>query len=114
MLLEMNPIAILGLFIFSTLLGAIGRHWTLPSDLICHLGPFLSAWVAPITTLAANKLSAATLLSSHLPKHLINLLIGLDLGPNLGVLEPLSAILRLRIAKSNKATPSIAAYSKVE
>jgi arsenical pump membrane protein len=41
------------------------------------------------------------------------LLVGLDLGPNLVVIGALSAILWMRVARAEEASPSALTYSKV-
>ena len=63
--------------------------------------------------MAVNNLPASVLLTPHPPVHMVALLIGLNLGPNLAVTGSLSAILWLRVARSLGATPSIRTYSLI-
>ncbi len=51
------------------------------------------------------------LLSANTPAHSRALLIGLNLGPNLAVTGSLSAVLWLRVARSNDAEPSVRRYT---
>jgi arsenical pump membrane protein len=60
-----------------------------------------------------NNLPAASLLSAEVPKHPYELLIGLNLGPNIFVTGSLAWILWLRSAKAAGASPSIATASKI-
>ena len=53
------------------------------------------------------------LLSASPPAHSRALLIGLNLGPNLAVTGSLSAVLWLRVARSNDATPSARTYTLI-
>ncbi len=46
-----------------------------------------------------------------MPAHPRALLIGLNLGPNLAVTGSLSAVLWLRVARSNDARPSARTYT---
>lgn len=102
-----------GLFLLALALGTLARVWGAPGRLVAALGPWSAAWLAAGTSAVVNNLPAAVLLSSRPPPHTEALLVGLDLGPNLVVTGALSAILWMRVARSQQARPSPLVYSKV-
>jgi arsenical pump membrane protein len=60
---------------------------------------------------AVDNLPAAAMLTAHLPAHPRELLLGLDLGPNLVVTGSLSAVFWLQVARANAARPSVVRYA---
>lgn len=102
-----------GLFVFAVALGTLARIWGAPGHLMAQLGPWATAAVGAVASSIFNNLPATVLLSSRPPAQPLALLIGLDLGPNLVVTGALSAILWLRVARAQGATPSALTYSKV-
>lgn len=102
-----------GLFLVALVLGTLARAWGAPGRLVSSLGPWAVAWLAAGTASVVNNLPAAVLYSASPPPHVVALLVGLDLGPNLVVTGALSAILWLRVARSEHAKPSAVTYSKV-
>jgi arsenical pump membrane protein len=103
--------AVAGLFVLAVLLGAVGRWWHGPADLLTHLGRWTTAPVAALATVVVNNLPASVLFTPDAPPHARALLIGLNLGPNLAVTGSLSAVLWLRVARSLGARPSVRVYS---
>lgn len=108
-----NPVTLLALFVVAVGLGTLARTWSGPGQLLNAAGPWGSAWLGAGVSNLVNNLPAAVLLSSRTPQHPLALLIGLDLGPNLVIIGALSAILWLRVARSEGANPSVVTYSKV-
>ncbi len=108
-----SPITLLGLFAVAVALGTLARTWSGPARLMGAAGPWATAGLGVAAANLVNNLPAAVLLSSRLPRHPLALLIGLDLGPNLTIIGALSAVLWLRVARQEGATPSVATYSRV-
>jgi arsenical pump membrane protein len=104
---------LIGLFGVAVALGAAGRVWSGPADLLAHLDPWATGAVAAGTSLLVNNLPAASLLAARTPPHPFALLVGLDLGPNLFVTGSLSWILWLRAARAVGARPSIIRASRL-
>jgi len=102
-----------GLFGIAVALGALGRSWSVPADLLRHLGSWATAVVAAATSVLVNNLPAASLLAARTPVHPFALLVGLNLGPNLFVTGSLAWILWLRSAKAAGARPSVARASRL-
>jgi arsenical pump membrane protein len=100
-----------GLFVVAVALGALGRAWTDPAELLDHLGRIGTAAAGAVAALGVNNLPAAVLLTPHPPAHPRALLLGLDLGPNLAVTGSLSALFWLQVARATGARPSILRYS---
>lgn len=108
-----SPVTLTALFVVAVGLGTLARLWSGPGQLVRAVGPWGSAWLGAGASNLVNNLPAAVLLSSRTPPHPLPLLIGLDLGPNLVIVGALSAILWLRVARAEGATPSAVTYSKV-
>jgi arsenical pump membrane protein len=102
-----------GLFVVAVLLGAAGRWWTEPAQLLDRLGRVGTGVAGVVAALCVNNLPAAVLLTPHPPAHPRALLLGLNLGPNLAVTGSLSAFLWLRVARNLGATASVRTYSRV-
>jgi arsenical pump membrane protein len=102
-----------GLFGIAVALGALGRSWSGPADLLHHLGSWATAAVAAATAVLVNNLPAASLLAARTPAHPFALLVGLNLGPNLFVTGSLAWILWLRAARAAGARPSVARASRL-
>jgi arsenical pump membrane protein len=100
-----------GLFLLAVLLGGIGRWWHGPADFVNGLGAWQTSVASSIAAIAVNNLPAAVLLTPVPPVHPHELLLGLNIGPNLAVTGSLSAFLWLRVARSLGAQPSIRRYS---
>ncbi|MGC8510953.1 MAG: SLC13 family permease [Acidimicrobiales bacterium] len=108
-----SPVTLVGLFALAVALGTLARTWSGPARLMSAAGPWASAALGAVAANLFNNLPAAVLLSSRIPRHPLALLIGLDLGPNLTIIGALSAVLWLRVARQEGATPSVATYSRV-
>jgi arsenical pump membrane protein len=108
-----SPVTLVGLFALAVALGTLARIWNGPARLMSAAGPWASAGLGAAAANLVNNLPVAVLLSSRLPRHPLALLIGLDLGPNLTIIGALSAVLWLRVARQEGATPSLATYSRV-
>jgi arsenical pump membrane protein len=63
--------------------------------------------------LLVNNLPAALLLSTRLPRVASALLVGLDLGPNLGVTGSLLAVLWLQAEHTVGARASVTTYTRL-
>jgi arsenical pump membrane protein len=98
---------LVGLFGISVALGALGRSWAGPADLLNHLGSWATAGLAALVSVLVNNLPAASLLAARRPAHPFALLVGLNLGPNLFVTGSLAWILWLRSARAVGARPSV-------
>lgn len=95
------------LFLVAVALGTLARRWHGPASLLRHLDAPATAAVAAGASIAVNNLPAAALLSAVRPKHPLELLIGLDLGPNLAFTGSLSTYLWYRVARATGARPSL-------
>jgi arsenical pump membrane protein len=93
------------------LVGAAARAWSAPWGLTAGIGAWRSACTGALAAVLLNNLPAAALLSAHPPAHPLFILLGLDLGPNLGVSGSLSAVLWLQVARRAGARPSPRTYS---
>jgi arsenical pump membrane protein len=98
---------LVGLFGLAVAVGALGRSWELPYRILGHLDAFATAGFAAVTSVLINNLPAASLLAARTPPHPYELLVGLDVGPNLFVTGSLSALLWLKAARQAGAKPSI-------
>jgi arsenical pump membrane protein len=104
---------LVGLFVVAVALGAVGRWWTGPADVLSRLGRVGTAVGGAVAALCVNNLPAAVLLTPQPPAHPRALLLGLNLGPNLAVTGSLSAFLWLRVARGLGARPSARTYSRI-
>jgi arsenical pump membrane protein len=104
---------LLGLFGITIGLGALGRVWSGPVTLLSHAGTVGTAAVAAAFSVLFNNLPAASLLGARQPHHAAQLLIGLNLGPNLFASGSLAWFLWLRVARSSGARPSIRQASRL-
>jgi arsenical pump membrane protein len=100
-----------GLFVLAVALGAVGRWWNGPASFVNGLDGWATSVAATVAAVAVNNLPAAVLLTPHPPAHPRELLLGLNLGPNLAVTGSLSAFLWLRVARLLGAKPSVRTYS---
>jgi arsenical pump membrane protein len=96
-----------GLFVLAVALGTLARRWDGPASLLGHVGGTGDAVVGAAASVLLNNLPAATLLSAQPPPHPLELLVGLDLGPNLAVTGSLAAYLWWRAARAAGASPSV-------
>jgi arsenical pump membrane protein len=96
-----------GLFGLAVALGAVGRAWSGPADLLTHLGSWGTAATAGLAAVLVNNLPAASLLAARAPAHPFALIVGLNLGPNLAVTGSLAWLLWLRAARAAGARPSL-------
>jgi len=99
------------LFLVAVSLGTLARRWHGPASLLRHLDAPATAAVAAVASIAVNNLPAASLLSAVRPPHPLELLVGLDLGPNLAFTGSLSTYLWYRAARAAGAQPSLAVSS---
>jgi arsenical pump membrane protein len=106
-----DPRVLIGLFVLAVIVGSIGRWWPGPEHLVNSFDRWQTAATGAIAAIAINNLPAAMLLSANKPAHSSALLVGLNLGPNLAVTGSLSAVLWLRVARSNGARPSVRRYT---
>ncbi|HWE68168.1 MAG TPA: SLC13 family permease [Acidimicrobiales bacterium] len=104
---------LVGLFGLTVALGALGRAWDGPVHLLSHADGVATALLAAAATVLINNLPAAALLAARAPHHASDLLVGLNLGPNLGVTGSLAWFLWLRVARTSGAKPSIAQASRL-
>jgi arsenical pump membrane protein len=102
-----------GLFAAAVALGTLGRAWSGPAVLLSHLSGWATAAFAAVATAVVNNLPAASMLAARTPSHPFELLIGLNLGPNLCVTGSLAWLLWLRSARDAGAQPSLARASKL-
>lgn len=102
-----------GLFGFALIVAVVARVWSYPAHLMASAGPWTTAAIGAGSANVINNLPASALLSSKLPSHPYELLLGLDLGPNFFVIGAMSSLLWLRIARQNDAAPSIRTFTKV-
>jgi arsenical pump membrane protein len=98
---------LVGLFGAAVALGTLGRAWSGPAVLLSHLSGWATAAFAAVTTAVVNNLPAASMLAARTPSHPLDLLIGLNLGPNLCVTGSLAWLLWLRSARDAGAEPSL-------
>jgi arsenical pump membrane protein len=106
-----SPALLLAVLALAVLLGAVARSVSSVGRLTTGAGRWESAGLAAAASLVVNNLPAAVLLSARMPAHPGALLLGLDLGPDLGVTGSLSALLWLRVARANGARPSALRYT---
>jgi arsenical pump membrane protein len=104
---------LVGLFGIAVALGAIGRAWSGPSELLAHLGPWATAGVAAGASVVVNNLPAASLLSARALSHPFSLLVGLNIGPNLFFTGSLAWVLWWRSARTANASPSISGATRL-
>lgn len=102
-----------GLFGAAVALGTLGRAWSGPAALLSHLPGWATAGFAAAAAAVVNNLPASSLLAARTPPHPFQLLIGLNLGPNLCVTGSLAWLLWLRSARDAGAQPSLARASKL-
>jgi arsenical pump membrane protein len=102
-----------GLFGAAVALGTLGRAWSGPAVLLSHLSGWATAAFAAIATAVVNNLPAASMLAARTPAHPLELLIGLNLGPNLCVTGSLAWLLWIRSAWDAGARPSLARASRL-
>jgi arsenical pump membrane protein len=110
---EVNAYSLGLLFVAAVTLGTVARLWGGPGRLMASAGPWAAGLIGAGAATAVNNLPAAVLLSAHPVAHPLELLVGLDLGPNLVVWGALSAVLWRRVARREGAEPSGATYTKV-
>jgi len=98
---------LLGLFGLAVTLGTLGRTWSGPASLLTHLDAWGTAAVAAACSVLVNNLPAASLLAARQPPHPFELLVGLNIGPNLFATGSLAWVLWWRSARRVDADPSI-------
>jgi len=108
-----GPLALLGLFSVSVLLGALARAWSGPAELLASASPLETTAIGALAAILVNNLPAAVLLSASPPPHPRALLFGLNLGPNLAVTGSLSSYLWFKAARSAGAEPSALRFSLI-
>jgi arsenical pump membrane protein len=104
---------LVGLFGITIGLGTLGRLWSGPATLLAHADGVGSAIVAALLSVVVNNLPAASLLAARAPHHPAQILVGLNLGPNLFVSGSLAWFLWLRVARTSGARPSIARAARI-
>ncbi len=107
-----GPGALIGLFATAVALGAIGRVWSGPSQVLAHANTVVTAAVAGVVAVLVNNLPAASIFAARVPSHPFALLVGLNLGPNLAVTGSLAWLLWWRSARGAGAAPSLARASR--
>ena len=103
---------LVGLFGVTIGLGALGREWSGPATLLSHAGSIGTAAFSAILALLCNNLPAASLLAARAPQHPAQLLVGLNVGPNVFASGSLAWFLWRNVARSSGATPSLRQASK--
>ena len=101
------------LFALALGVASLARVWHYPAHVMSNAGSWATGFIGAGSANVINNLPAAALLSSKLPAHPYQLLLGLDLGPNICVLGAMSSLLWLRIAKQHDAKPSILTFSRI-
>ncbi|MGD0748508.1 MAG: SLC13 family permease [Acidimicrobiales bacterium] len=96
-----------GLFGLAVALGTLGRAWSGPATLLAHLDAWGTAFVAAVTSVLVNNLPAASLLAARQPPHPFELLVGLNVGPNMFVTGSLAWVLWLRSARAAGGRPDV-------
>jgi arsenical pump membrane protein len=104
---------LVGLFGVTIALGTLGRAWGGPATLLAHAGGVETAIVAAGFSVLCNNLPAAALLAARTTPHPADLLVGLNLGPNLFVSGSLAWFLWLRAARAAGADPSVRQASRL-
>ena len=104
---------LVGLFGITIGLGTLGRVWSGPATMLSHLGGVGTAVVSAVFSVLCNNLPAASLLAARQPPHAAQLLIGLNLGPNLFATGSLAWFLWFRVARSSGANPSVRQASRL-
>ena len=104
---------LIGLFGVAVALGTLGRAWSGPAVLLSHLSGWATAALAAAATVVVNNLPAASMLAARAPSHPFQLLVGLNLGPNLCVTGSLAWLLWLRSARAAGAQPSLSRASRL-
>jgi arsenical pump membrane protein len=104
---------LVGLFGVTIALGTLGRAWGGPATLLAHAGGVETAIVAAGFSVLCNNLPAAALLAARTTPHPADLLVGLNLGPNLFVSGSLAWFLWLRAARAGGADPSVRQASRL-
>ena len=104
---------LVGLFGITVGLGTLGRVWSGPATMLSHLGGVGTAVVSAVFSVLCNNLPAASLLAARQPPHAAQLLIGLNLGPNLFATGSLAWFLWYRVAVSSGADPSVRQASRL-
>ena len=107
-----GPGALIGLFATAVALGAIGRVWSGPAQILAHSDAIATAVVAAAVSVLVNNLPAASIFAARVPSHPFALLVGLHLGPNLAVTGSLAWLLWWRSARSAGAAPSLVRASR--
>lgn len=103
--------SLLSLFGLAVALGTAARASALPASLLHGAGTATSAVIAALASVLVNNLPAAVVLSAPKHVHLMALLAGLDIGPNVAVTGSLAVLLWWRAARASGASPSARAYS---
>jgi len=98
---------LVGLFGLAVALGTLGRSWSGPATLLSHLNAWGTAFAAAVTSVLVNNLPAASLLAARQPPHPFELLVGLNIGPNMFVTGSLAWVLWLRAARSAGGRPDV-------
>jgi arsenical pump membrane protein len=104
---------LVGLFGITIGLGTLGRVWSGPATMLSHLGGVGTAVVSAVFSVLCNNLPAASLLAARQPPHPAQLLVGLNLGPNLFATGSLAWFLWYRVAVSSGANPSVRQASRL-
>jgi arsenical pump membrane protein len=102
-----------GLFGVTIGMGTLGRVWSGPATLLAHAGEAATAVYAALLSVACNNLPAASLLAARHPQHPADLLVGLNLGPNLLASGSLAWFLWLRVGRASGAEPSLRQASRL-
>jgi arsenical pump membrane protein len=101
------------LFALALGVASLARVWHYPAHVMSTAGTWATGMIGAGSANVINNLPAAALLSSRLPAHPYQLLLGLDLGPNLCVVGAMSSLLWLRIARQHDAAPSAWTFSRI-
>ena len=104
---------LVGLFGITIGLGTLGRTWSGPAELLSHVGGVGSAIISAVASVLFNNLPAASLLAARSPHHASDLLVGLNLGPNLFASGSLAWFLWFTVARSSGAEPSLRQASRL-
>jgi arsenical pump membrane protein len=108
----LRPALLIGLFGLCVALGALGRSWDGPAELLEGAGRWGTTWIAAAAAITINNHPAAALLSARSVAHPRALLLGLNVGPNFAATGSLSALLWWRTARLLGAQPSFVTFSR--
>ncbi|HUC05246.1 MAG TPA: SLC13 family permease [Acidimicrobiales bacterium] len=104
---------LVGLFGVAVAMGTLGHAWGGLARALDHTGTDGGAVVAAALTVLINNLPAAALLAARHPAHPAQILVGLDLGPNLFLTGSLAWFLWIKTVRATGGRPPIARATRL-